>query len=370
MITHGWPGSVVEFLEVIGPLTRPGRPRRRRRRRVPRRVPVAARLRRSATARRARAGASSASPTAWAELMARARLRPLRRPGRRLGFGVTTGLGRHDADHVAGIHLNMVVVVPDADDRRARPSRSRPRWRRWRTTSSWELGLLDAAVDPTADARVRPRRLARRPGRVDRREVLGVDRLRRPSRERRSPRDELLDNVMLYWLPGSRRVVGPPLLGELQRFARRSTRSTVPVGHVDLPEGDHPRRHAGGPSAGSPTSAIGTSSTGAATSPPSSSRRRSSTRCRARVPRSAERSGAERVAVEAVDGGERSTGRGAACVGWCSGTPRKIVAAERVVLGRGRATAPQPVRRGDRNVVITPPSPRPRRASRMLQQNG
>ena len=41
-----------------------------------------------------------------------------------------------------------------------------------------------------------------RPVRLDRREVLGVDRLRRPSRDVLT-RDELLDNVMLYWLPGT-----------------------------------------------------------------------------------------------------------------------------------------------------------------------
>ena len=45
VITHGWPGSVVEFLDVLGPADRSGGARRRRGRRVPRRVPVAAGLR-------------------------------------------------------------------------------------------------------------------------------------------------------------------------------------------------------------------------------------------------------------------------------------------------------------------------------------
>ena len=35
-------------------------------------------------------------------------------------------------------------------------------------------------------------------------------------------RDELLDNVMLYWLPGQRGVVGAALLGELPRSQHRS----------------------------------------------------------------------------------------------------------------------------------------------------
>ena len=61
VITHGWPGSVVEFLKVIGPLTDPTRTAAMRRR-LPRRVPVAARLRLQRQAGARRAGASSASP--------------------------------------------------------------------------------------------------------------------------------------------------------------------------------------------------------------------------------------------------------------------------------------------------------------------
>ena len=28
IITHGWPGSIVEFINIIGPLTDPSEPRR------------------------------------------------------------------------------------------------------------------------------------------------------------------------------------------------------------------------------------------------------------------------------------------------------------------------------------------------------
>ena len=45
LITHGWPGSVVEFLKVIEAAHRPGDPRRGGIGRLPRGVPVAARLR-------------------------------------------------------------------------------------------------------------------------------------------------------------------------------------------------------------------------------------------------------------------------------------------------------------------------------------
>ena len=61
VLTHGWPGSVVEFVDVIGPLTDPTATAGRGRR-LPRRLPLAARLRVQRQARRRRAGAWSGSP--------------------------------------------------------------------------------------------------------------------------------------------------------------------------------------------------------------------------------------------------------------------------------------------------------------------
>ena len=69
-MTHGWPGSIVEFLEVIGPLTDPPPTAAT----PPTRSTSSARRCRataSATSRPRRAGASSGSPRAWGALMAR-----------------------------------------------------------------------------------------------------------------------------------------------------------------------------------------------------------------------------------------------------------------------------------------------------------
>ena len=41
-------------------------------------------------------------------------------------------------------------------------------------------------------------------------------------------RDELLDNVMVYWVTGTGGVVGPPVLGELQGLAGRAIASSCP----------------------------------------------------------------------------------------------------------------------------------------------
>ena len=63
IITHGWPGSVVEMLNVIGPLTDPARARRRRGGRLRRRRPVDARVRVLGQADRRPDGARSTSRT-------------------------------------------------------------------------------------------------------------------------------------------------------------------------------------------------------------------------------------------------------------------------------------------------------------------
>ena len=118
-----------------------------------------------------------------------ARLRPLRRAGRRLGLERHHDASaqqrprarrRHPPQH--GRSRSPTASMGDPTEQRA--ARRSPRSTHYQAAG---VGLLDAAVDPAADARLRARRLARRPGRVDRREVLGLDRLRRPPRERRSP---------------------------------------------------------------------------------------------------------------------------------------------------------------------------------------
>ena len=115
VLTHGWPGSVVEFLEVIGPLTDP-------------------------TAHGGDAAdafhvvvpslpgyAFSDKPTgtgwgvqktadAWAKLMARLGYERYGAQGGDWGSMVTTSIGQQDTEHCAGIHINMIIGFPGADD--------------------------------------------------------------------------------------------------------------------------------------------------------------------------------------------------------------------------------------------------------------
>jgi microsomal epoxide hydrolase len=116
VITHGWPGSIVEFLDVIGPLTDPrahgGDPGDAFHVVAPS-IPGYAfsgpTTERGWSARRV--------AEAWATLMAGLGYDRYGAQGGDWGSIITTHLGLVDADHLAGIHLNMVVAgAPPAGD--------------------------------------------------------------------------------------------------------------------------------------------------------------------------------------------------------------------------------------------------------------
>jgi pimeloyl-ACP methyl ester carboxylesterase len=110
IVTHGWPGSVVELLEVVGPLTDP-------------------------TAHGGRAEDAfdlvlpslpgygfSSEPTeagwdpgrvarAWAELMHRLGYTRYAAQGGDVGASVTDAMGRQAPEGLAGIHMNLLVTV-------------------------------------------------------------------------------------------------------------------------------------------------------------------------------------------------------------------------------------------------------------------
>ncbi|MGH9007040.1 MAG: epoxide hydrolase family protein, partial [Acidimicrobiales bacterium] len=115
VLTHGWPGSIVEFLEVIGPLSDPaahGGDRADAFHVVCPSLPGY--------------GFSDKPPvpgwgveriaSAWAVLMARLGYGRYGAQGGDWGSAVTAALATADPEHVAGIHVNMVVALPSAED--------------------------------------------------------------------------------------------------------------------------------------------------------------------------------------------------------------------------------------------------------------
>jgi len=169
VITHGWPGSVVEFQKVIARHqstayggdaadafhvvcpSLPGfgflGPTQVHRLGVER---IAARGRADGPARYQRYGAQGGD---W-------------------GSAVTASLGAQDPQHCAGIHITW-PWEPGQGRRRSQP-RERGRWA---PSSTTETGIraLEGTVDPAADRRLWPQRLARAGWLPGSGEILGMD---------------------------------------------------------------------------------------------------------------------------------------------------------------------------------------------------
>jgi pimeloyl-ACP methyl ester carboxylesterase len=201
VLTHGWPGSVVEFLQSIGPLTDP-------------------------TAHGADAADAfhvvvpslpgygfSDKPSrhgwnveriagCWAQLMARLGYSRYGAQGGDWGAMVTTSLALLDPAHVAGIHLNMPVAVPDPASLEDLTPAEQAALARLGEYDQWGSGY-------SKQQSTRP-------------QTIGYALVDSPAGqcawivekfwawtdcgghlENAVGRDDLLDNVMLYWLPGT-----------------------------------------------------------------------------------------------------------------------------------------------------------------------
>ncbi|MEE6261465.1 epoxide hydrolase family protein [Plantactinospora sonchi] len=210
LITHGWPGSIVEFVEVAGPLTDPlnhgGDPSDAFHLVVPS-IP----------------GFGFSGPTretgweyrrvaaAFAELMRRLGYQRYGVQGGDWGSVISRELGRTRTDDVIGVHLNLlpgssVTEEPDAAQLAMLGPAERERTlASWRRTQQWDRDRAGyAAIQST-----RPQTLAY--GLTD--SPVGqlawiaekfkewTDSSTRP--EDAVDRDHLLTNVMLYWLTGT-----------------------------------------------------------------------------------------------------------------------------------------------------------------------
>jgi epoxide hydrolase len=201
ILTHGWPGSVVEFLKVLGPLTDPashgGDPSDAF----------------DVVCPSLPGYGFSSKPTevgwgvdriggAWTQLMARLGYERYGAQGGDWGAMVTASIGQQDVEHLAGIHLNMPVAVPafpatDELTESERTARSDfAHHRRWGSGYSnvqstrpqtVGYGLLDSPAAQCAWIV----------------EKFGAWTDSNGDPEAAISRDELLDNVMLYWLTGT-----------------------------------------------------------------------------------------------------------------------------------------------------------------------
>jgi pimeloyl-ACP methyl ester carboxylesterase len=201
VLTHGWPGSVVEFLKVIGPLTDPTAHGGDAADAFHLVIPSLPGYGFSDRPTRPGWGVERIA-RAWARLMARLGYRRYGAQGGDWGTSISTAIAQQDPDHVAGIHLTPPLAPPDPATFDDLTDRERAALASLEHAAEWESGY-------SQEHATRPQTIGY--ALVDSPAALCawiVEKLwawtdHDGQLETVLTRDELLDNVMLYWLPGT-----------------------------------------------------------------------------------------------------------------------------------------------------------------------
>jgi epoxide hydrolase len=201
IMTHGWPGSVVEFLKVIGPLSDPVRFGGDAADAFHIVCPSLPGYGFSGKPDRTGWGVERIA-AAWAELMARLGYQRYGAAGSDWGTSVSASLGQQDRDHVVGVHLIPPLAGPDPATFGDLDAGERAALDSLRFSAEWDSGY-------SAEQATRPQTIGY--GLVDSPAALAAWIVEKfwswtdhdGSLDAVLSRDELLDNLMLYWLPGT-----------------------------------------------------------------------------------------------------------------------------------------------------------------------
>jgi pimeloyl-ACP methyl ester carboxylesterase len=251
VMTHGWPGSIVEFEQVAGPLVDP----------------------RAYGADPADAfhlvlpsipGFGLSGPThqvgwdhrrvaaAIGVLMQRLGYERYGAQGGDWGSAVSRELGLLEPARVVGVHLNLVIGAqatraPTADDLAGLPPAERDRWlASWRRTQEWDreqdgYGAIQATRPQTLAYALTDSPVGQLAWIVEKFKEW-TDSAERP--EDAVDRDQLLTNVMLYWLTGTAGSSARLYYERAHAEHLPHRRSTVPTAVADFPaENQIPLRH-------------------------------------------------------------------------------------------------------------------------------
>ncbi|MCZ6782807.1 MAG: epoxide hydrolase, partial [Proteobacteria bacterium] len=201
VITHGWPGSIVEFHKVIEPLANPtefGGEARDAFHVVCPSLPGY-----GFSDKPAEPGLGIAPiAEAWDQLMVRLGYERFVAQGGDWGAMVTTAIGVQNKGHCQGIHLNMPIALPDPETMNDLTEREKGALASMQHYEQWDSGY-------SKQQSTRPQTLGY--GLVDSPAGQAAWILEKfwawtdcdGHPENVLTRDELLDNVMLYWLPGT-----------------------------------------------------------------------------------------------------------------------------------------------------------------------
>lgn len=231
VLTHGWPGSVVEFLKVIGPLTDPEAHGGRAEDAFHVVCPSLPGY--GFSARPEQGWPVPRIAGAWIALMKRLGYDRFVAQGGDWGSAVTTAIGASGDAAVAGIHLNMLVVRPTPED--------------LASATPQEKASLESLQRYMQDGNGYSQQQATRP------QTLGYGLVDSPvgqamwiyekfrewsdcdgEPENALTRDEMLDDIMLYWLTGTGASSARLYYESFRAFGGEKV--TVPTGYSMFPK--------------------------------------------------------------------------------------------------------------------------------------
>jgi len=201
ILTHGWPGSIIEFLKVIDPLTNPTAHGGAEEDAFHVVVPALPGFGFSAKPKQPGWSVEKIA-AAWSELMHRLGYGAYYAQGGDWGAGVSTAIALKDPEHCHGIHINMVTVRADPDTMNSLTQEEKDGLAALKYYQDWDSGY-------SKEQSTRPQSVGY--GLVDSPAGQAAWILEKfwawtdsnGSPENVLTRDELLDNIMLYWLPAA-----------------------------------------------------------------------------------------------------------------------------------------------------------------------
>ena len=207
IMTHGWPGSVIELLDVVGPLTNPtaygGRPEDAFDLVLPS-LPGY-----GFSSEPAEVGWDPGRVArAWAELMHRLGYSRYVAQGGDVGASVTDAMGRQAPDGLAGIHLNLLVTALAGGDMPAETEQERAAIEQTKTFRASGFGyFLEQATRPqTIGYALLDSPVALAAWMLDH-DTDAYEKISRAFVDGQPSggltRDHILDNITVYWLTGT-----------------------------------------------------------------------------------------------------------------------------------------------------------------------
>jgi pimeloyl-ACP methyl ester carboxylesterase len=201
ILTHGWPGSVIEFLKVIGPLTDPVAPGGNGADAFHVVCPSLPGYGFSGKPDRTGWGVQRIA-RAWAVLMERLGYSRYGAVGSDWGTSVSALLGQYDRTHVAGVHLIPPLAGPDPATFDDLTDAERAALAALEYSAEWDSGYSrEHATRPQTIGYALVDSPAALAAWIVEKFWVWTDHA--DALDSVLTRDELLDNLMLYWLPGT-----------------------------------------------------------------------------------------------------------------------------------------------------------------------